>query len=175
MSVQTIATLRGVDQRASVNIAPSRRRAKQHGPARPTSYAGAAACKGPTRPPALTAPAPVQPRSEHFAAERTRPTQRVTWQTPAHLRAIRRMSAIAVGVIIIAIAFVVLATHLATAVGQVDAGAAIIVNSGDTLWTIASSHAGEGDVREVVAQIISLNDLTSTNLKAGQTLLLPAP
>ena len=45
---------------------------------------------------------------------------------------------------------------------------------GDTLWAVARRLAPEHDPREVVDQIRELNDLTSTELQAGQQLLLPA-
>jgi nucleoid-associated protein YgaU len=49
----------------------------------------------------------------------------------------------------------------------------VVVESGDTLWSIASSVAGGQDVREVVAQIRRLNELDSADLMPGQVLQLP--
>jgi LysM repeat protein len=46
------------------------------------------------------------------------------------------------------------------------------VQSGDTLWSIADAYT-EGDPRDLVAQIRQLNDLSTTMLQPGQTLLLP--
>ncbi len=48
------------------------------------------------------------------------------------------------------------------------------VQSGDTLWEIAAEHGPEGvDRRKVVAAIKRINDLTSSNLRAGQVIELP--
>lgn len=50
----------------------------------------------------------------------------------------------------------------------------VVVESGDTLWSIAASVAGSGDdVRAVVAQIRELNSLPDASLVPGQTLVLP--
>lgn len=46
------------------------------------------------------------------------------------------------------------------------------VQSGDTLWSIADAYT-DGDPRELVAQMRQLNDLSTTVLQPGQTLLLP--
>ena len=48
------------------------------------------------------------------------------------------------------------------------------VRSGDSLWTIAEVVASEGnDIRGVVTQIRHLNDLDSSLISPGQTLLVP--
>jgi LysM repeat protein len=48
------------------------------------------------------------------------------------------------------------------------------VNSGDTLWSIAEQVAPEDtDVRAVVAEIRNLNDLESSLIYPGQSLLVP--
>lgn len=49
------------------------------------------------------------------------------------------------------------------------------VAPGDTLWAIAAGVAGEGqDVRDVIATIQDLNNLTDSAIVAGARLLLPA-
>jgi nucleoid-associated protein YgaU len=49
------------------------------------------------------------------------------------------------------------------------------VQSGDTLWDLASEITGPGeDVREVIEVIRTINELTTSNLTPGQILLLPA-
>ncbi|HLT84789.1 MAG TPA: LysM peptidoglycan-binding domain-containing protein [Phototrophicaceae bacterium] len=53
--------------------------------------------------------------------------------------------------------------------------AQVSVGAGDTVWAIASATAGEGrDVRDVVDDILRLNDLGSGNLVVGQQLVVPA-
>ncbi len=49
----------------------------------------------------------------------------------------------------------------------------VVVQPGDTLWSLASSLDGEGDVRAVVDEIRALNHLPSADLVPGQILLLP--
>lgn len=54
------------------------------------------------------------------------------------------------------------------------AQAYVVVTQGDTLWSIASSHAAKGqDVRECVFQIKRLNNLKNVTIHEGQKLLLP--
>ena len=49
----------------------------------------------------------------------------------------------------------------------------VVVDPGDTLWSIAATVAPEEDVRLVVDRIQELNGLRSTELVPGQVLLLP--
>jgi len=49
----------------------------------------------------------------------------------------------------------------------------VVVQPGDTLWSIASSLGGDGDVRALVDEIQQLNDLEGAGLVPGQTLRLP--
>lgn len=50
----------------------------------------------------------------------------------------------------------------------------LVVESGDTLWSIAGSLAGtDQDVRAVVDEIRAVNGLVSSELMPGQVLLLP--
>lgn len=49
----------------------------------------------------------------------------------------------------------------------------VTVESGDTLWSIASSVAGSSDVRTVIDRIRQLNGLHSADLVPGQVLQLP--
>jgi LysM repeat protein len=47
------------------------------------------------------------------------------------------------------------------------------VQQGESLWDIASA-TGAQDVSAAVSQIVELNNLESTTLQPGQTLILPA-
>jgi nucleoid-associated protein YgaU len=49
----------------------------------------------------------------------------------------------------------------------------VVVRPGDTLWSIASSVAGEDDVRLVVDRIQQVNALHGTTLVPGEVLRLP--
>lgn len=56
---------------------------------------------------------------------------------------------------------------------QLAGESSVVVQSGDTLWSIARSVAGDGDVRVVVDDIQSLNGLDGAHLVPGQVLQLP--
>jgi len=49
----------------------------------------------------------------------------------------------------------------------------VVVQPGDTLWSIASAVDGGGDVRTVIDAIQALNGLHGTELVPGQTIVLP--
>ncbi|KGF00115.1 hypothetical protein HMPREF1626_09110 [Actinomyces urogenitalis S6-C4] len=53
------------------------------------------------------------------------------------------------------------------------AGGTTTVQQGESLWDIASA-TGAQDVSAAVSQIVELNNLESTTLQPGQTLILPA-
>lgn len=67
-----------------------------------------------------------------------------------------------------------------SAVGSGDGGApagtfdTVTVMPGDSLWSIAQSVAPAQDPRDVVAEISSLNQLSSSGVDAGQRLSIPA-
>lgn len=48
----------------------------------------------------------------------------------------------------------------------------ITVSKGDTLWSIARNYYQENDVRNIVEEIKSINNLTNSNIKVGQELKL---
>ncbi|MDA9786724.1 LysM peptidoglycan-binding domain-containing protein [Pontimonas sp.] len=49
----------------------------------------------------------------------------------------------------------------------------VTVLAGDTLWTIAESVAPESDPRDVVHEIMKLNQLSSAALTPGQEIAIP--
>lgn len=49
----------------------------------------------------------------------------------------------------------------------------VVVAPGQTLWEIAGTVSGERDVRDVVLELVELNELGSAQLLAGQELLVP--
>ena len=53
-------------------------------------------------------------------------------------------------------------------------GRTVVVQPGDTLWSIASRFAPGADPRVTVQRIVDLNKLRSVGVEAGQQLVLPA-
>ncbi len=50
-----------------------------------------------------------------------------------------------------------------------------VVMQGDTLWDIAAAISEPGeDIRATMSEIRQINDMSSSSLRAGQTLLIPA-
>jgi hypothetical protein len=49
-----------------------------------------------------------------------------------------------------------------------------VVQPGETLWEVAQTVDPEGDPRDLVARLVELNDLPSSSVVAGQTLIIPA-
>jgi nucleoid-associated protein YgaU len=73
-----------------------------------------------------------------------------------------------------------LASLAGTVLGGADARplhlagqSSVVVRPGDTLWSVASSVAGNGDVRVVVARVREANGLHGSDLRPGQVLVLP--
>jgi LysM repeat protein len=50
----------------------------------------------------------------------------------------------------------------------------VTVQPGESLWAIAGTVAPERDPRDVVADIIQLNNLDAARVRPGQTLFVPA-
>ncbi|MHA7282406.1 LysM peptidoglycan-binding domain-containing protein [Arthrobacter sp. TMS2-4] len=50
----------------------------------------------------------------------------------------------------------------------------VSVATGETLWDLAVHYAPERDPRDVVAEIVELNDLRSSVVQAGQSIAVPA-
>lgn len=49
----------------------------------------------------------------------------------------------------------------------------ITVASGESLWELAGWIAPDSDPREVISAVVSLNQLTSTDVQPGQRLAIP--
>ncbi|MCP2031949.1 hypothetical protein L1277_002047 [Okibacterium sp. HSC-33S16] len=49
----------------------------------------------------------------------------------------------------------------------------VTVESGDSLWTIAADVAPQADPRDVIAEVMSLNQLESSTVVPGQEIALP--
>jgi nucleoid-associated protein YgaU len=103
---------------------------------------------------------------------------RVARPGPGQVRLTRRARRLAVA---LALAFAVaLGSWLGPLLAGGDGGdlrlagvSTVVVEPGDTLWSVASSVAGDRDVRAVVDDIQQLNRLDGTELQPGQVLQLP--
>lgn len=50
----------------------------------------------------------------------------------------------------------------------------VVVQGGDTLWSIAGDVAPSADRRDTVAEIVELNALPGSGIRAGQQIAVPA-
>jgi hypothetical protein len=50
----------------------------------------------------------------------------------------------------------------------------VTIDAGESLWGLAAEIAPEEDPREFAAQVVSLNQLASSDVRAGQRLAIPA-
>ena len=133
---------------------------------------------------AITIPAPARaarPATRRTTAPAAR-VQHASAPAPAPVRLTRRgRRLVRTGVVVLAL-LVVLAVSL---LGRTPAGAGsdaavsatvqVIVQPGDTLWSIAKAAAPGDDVRATIERIGTLNNLDSKSVVPGQTLVVPAP
>jgi hypothetical protein len=50
----------------------------------------------------------------------------------------------------------------------------VTVQGGETLWRLASTIAPSADPRDVIADIVQLNQLSSSDIQSGQRIAIPA-
>lgn len=50
----------------------------------------------------------------------------------------------------------------------------LTINAGESLWQVAERIAPTSDPRDVVADIVSLNQLSTSSVEAGQRIAIPA-
>ena len=85
------------------------------------------------------------------------------------LRPAHRLAAVCLLALSVSLGFAVVA-HGGTAL----ADSAVVVQPGDTLWSIAAQHYPSDDVRARVEDIERANSLRSPLIEVGETLRLPA-
>jgi hypothetical protein len=114
--------------------------------------------------------------SPAFAPTRT-PAARGAGASRSTVRLTRRGQTV---VVMAALAFVLMAGFFlgSVAVGTDEAGQApateiVMVEPGQSLWSIASELTTEGDVRSTMREIERLNALDTVALSAGQKLRVP--
>ena len=95
----------------------------------------------------------------------------------------RGRCAVLVLLVVAGVALMLALTGLVGLVGGAAAGTApartatrtIVVQPGQTLWSIAGSVAPNVDRRDTIARIVELNALPSTGVSAGARIAVPAP
>jgi LysM repeat protein len=85
-----------------------------------------------------------------------------------HMRPVGRLVAVLVLALCVSLGLAV-AAH-----GSSTADTTVVVQPGDTLWSIASQRYPSDDVRARVEDIERANGLSSPQIDAGETLRLPA-
>jgi len=105
----------------------------------------------------------------------------IAFQQP-HLRITRRGRAVLTFLIAVPLAI----GAVVTGIGAIGAAAGpegtssgasfqyVTVQSGESLWQVAETVAPRADPRDVVAGIVSLNNLSSGQVEPGQRLAIPA-
>lgn len=58
-------------------------------------------------------------------------------------------------------------------IDMADYATTVTVLQGESLWSIAAASDSSRDVREVVGEIVALNELTTNVVQAGQQLFVP--
>jgi len=90
----------------------------------------------------------------------------------------RIVVAVAAALLVAAISLLAASVAQATSHGASPRGARpglvrVVVQPGQTLWSVAESADPDQDTRAVVQQIVDLNSLTGPTVLAGQQLLVP--
>ncbi|MFM1778868.1 MAG: hypothetical protein RIS51_13 [Actinomycetota bacterium] len=81
----------------------------------------------------------------------------------------------AVAALALTLSFVFAGISVSQAGSEISGGSLqfITVQAGDSLWTLAETHAGDADPRDWIAEVVLLNALTSSELAPGQQIALP--
>jgi hypothetical protein len=140
------------------------------------------------RPAVAQQPSGGQPRSagQRLPASCVLPAgQRAPARRDAAPLRLTRRGRLVVGALAVLLATVALTVIAAAAAGRAQAsnhgrdGAGyqdmhqIVVQPGETLWTIASQAEPSADPRQVIAEIMTANSMTSTVVQAGELLWVP--
>ncbi|AMM22361.1 hypothetical protein AX769_10915 [Frondihabitans sp. PAMC 28766] len=93
---------------------------------------------------------------------------------------ITRRGRAVLGTVVAVPLFAVLAVFMLSGGGAAASGSAghihfehVTIASGETLWQVAEQVAPKSDPRDVIADIVQLNDLPSTEVMAGQSIAIP--
>jgi LysM repeat protein len=121
------------------------------------------------------------PRSATSGAAAPRPVPVRTGSDAVPLRLTRRGRRLARTVIVLLAVLTALVLSVAARSSSVEAGNApaevatttVVVQPGQTLWTVARSIAPNADVRDTVARIQDLNGFSGGSVRPGQSLIVP--
>jgi Tfp pilus assembly protein FimV len=103
----------------------------------------------------------------------TRPAARTGRVPGLHLTRRGRIAVLALFLVVLTVAFSV-GRVTSTALGDPSApGREVVVQQGETLWSIAERVAPDADPRATVDELMAVNGLASPSLEAGQHLRLP--
>jgi len=130
------------------------------------------------------ASAPVARRSSSAASGYAVPTlvlPRPAASDARPLRLTRRGRRLARTVVVVLALLAALVLSVASRQTPVQAGTGravtatttVVVQPGQTLWTVARGLSADADLRETVARIQELNGLTSSTVRPGQNLIVP--
>lgn len=78
--------------------------------------------------------------------------------------------------ILLVLAVVMFSSYLMVSANDGDSNTAyntICVSSGDTLWGIAKEYNPNGDIRKLIYEIKKINNLSSSQIYAGEELKIP--
>ncbi|MHC5796688.1 LysM peptidoglycan-binding domain-containing protein [Lacisediminihabitans sp. FW035] len=114
-----------------------------------------------------------------ISATRSEVTPRLDSARPSHLRITRRGYALLT--LVVAAPLVIAAVGFAVNGGGAAAGADassvvfehVTVQPGESLWQLAGEIAPSSDPRDVVSDIVQLNQLNSAEVQPGQSLAVP--
>ncbi len=126
----------------------------------------------------IAAPVTASLRTTIPAATRTVATSTaVTPKLRITARGRRVLAAVVAVPVITVLAVVALmsgGSAIATGAGSSADFEYVTVAGGQSLWGIAESLAPEADPRDVIAEIMSLNQLSSSSVQPGQRIAIPA-
>jgi LysM repeat protein len=105
-------------------------------------------------------------------------TKPVTKRSSAKLRMTRRGRAVLLAVVcaplVAGALFVGIGSGGATASNSSTPLTVVTVSSGETLWQLAGKIAPNSDPRDVISDVMNVNQLTSSDLYPGEQLKVPA-
>jgi hypothetical protein len=101
------------------------------------------------------------------------PRDRITLTRRGRLLLVGLPVALGIACLIFLGAFLTSAAQAGEGPAQTSPTISVTVGAGETLWGLASHYVPDRDTRDVVAEMIELNDLGSSVVQAGQDISIP--